>query len=50
MLKDISTIKVQGANFTEVTPFEIFDPKDGKDKHGNDIFKTVKGALLYGRN
>lgn len=50
MLKDISIIKVQGANFASLTPFTIFDPKDGKDKQGNVIFKTVKGALLYGRN
>ena len=50
MLKEISTIKVQGANFASLTPFAVFEPRDGKDKQGNDIFKTVKGALLYGRN
>ena len=50
MLKEISTIKVQGANFASLTPFAIFESRDGKDKQGNDIFKTIKGALLYGRN
>ena len=50
MLKEISTIKVQGANFASLTPFAIFEPRDGRDKQGNDIFKTVKGALLYGKN
>lgn len=44
MLKEISTIKVQGANFASLTPFAIFDPRDGNS------FKTVKGSLLYGRN
>lgn len=44
MLKDISTIKVQGANFASLTPLSIFEPRDGNS------FKTVKGALLYGRN
>ena len=28
----------------------LFEPRDGRDKQGNDIFKTVKGALLYGKN
>lgn len=50
MLKDIAAIKVQGANFSTLTPFVLFEPRDGKDKAGNDLFKTVKGALLYGRN
>ena len=44
MLKDISTIKVQGANFASLTSFALFEPRDDKD------CKTVKGALLYGRN
>lgn len=44
MLKDISTVKVQGAIFASLTPFSLFNPLDGKD------YKTVKGALLYGRN
>ena len=50
MLRDIATIKVQGANFASLTSLDVFEPRDGKDKQGNDIFKTVKGALLYGRN
>lgn len=49
MLKDIVTIKVQGANFTSVTPLALFEPRD-KDKGGNDVLKTIKGVLLYGRN
>ena len=44
MLKDISTIKVQGANFASLTSFALFKPRDDND------CKTVKGALLYGRN
>ena len=50
MFRDISTVKVQGANFASLTPLAIFDPRDGKDKQGNDLFKAVKGTLLYGRN
>ena len=50
MLKEISTIKIQGANFDSLTPFSLFEPRDGKDKAGNDILKTIKGTLLYGRN
>ena len=50
MLKDITTINVQGANFASLTKFVLFDPKDGKDKQGKDLFKTIKGALIYGRN
>lgn len=49
MFKDIVTIKVQGANFTSVTPLALFEPRD-KDKEGNDVLKTIKGVLLYGRN
>lgn len=44
MLRDISTVEVQGAVFTSLTSFPLFDPQDGKD------CKTVKGTLLYGRN
>lgn len=44
MLKDISTVKVQGANFASLTSFALFEPRDGNS------FMTVKGALLYGRN
>ena len=44
MLKDITTIKCQGAYFTTPTVFTFFDPLEG-----NKI-KTIKGALLYGRN
>ncbi len=50
MLKDIMTINVQGANFGSVTPLSLFDARDGKDKEGNDILKTIKGVLMYGRN
>lgn len=50
MLKDITTINLQGANFDSLTSFSIFEPSDGKDKQGNVVFKTIKGALLYGRN
>ena len=44
MLKDITTIELQGANFTSPTAITIFDPTDGKN------VRTVKAALLYGRN
>jgi len=44
MLKDITTIKMSGANFDTLTSFDFFNPHDG-----NKI-KTIKGALLYGRN
>lgn len=44
MLKDITTVRVQGANFKTLTPFCLFDPHDG------DKLKTIKGTLLYGRN
>lgn len=44
MLRDISTVEVQGGLFASLTPFSLFEPKDGND------YKTVKGALLYGRN
>ena len=44
MLSDITTIKIQGANFTSLTPFKLFDPVEG------DKSKTVKATLLYGRN
>ncbi|MBQ9209513.1 MAG: AAA family ATPase [Oscillospiraceae bacterium] len=48
MLKDISTITIQGAGFDSITSLCLFDSRDGKDKAGND--KRVKGSLLYGRN
>jgi len=44
MLKDITTIKISGANFDSLTSFDFFNPHDG-----NKV-KTIKGALLYGRN
>ena len=44
MLKDITTIKLQGANFTSPTNLSVFDPTDG-----NKV-KTVKGTVLYGKN
>ena len=49
VLKDIVTIKVQGANFTSVTPLALFEPGD-KNKEEKDVSKTIKGVLLYGRN
>lgn len=44
MLKDITKVKISGAIFNTLTPFDFFNPHDG------DKLKTVKGALLYGRN
>jgi hypothetical protein len=38
MLKDIATIRIQGANFDSPTSLSLFEPKDGKDKAGNTIF------------
>ncbi len=45
MLRDIVTITVQGANLTAMTPFSLFEPREGKDKQGNTLFKTIKGTL-----
>lgn len=44
MLKDITAVKMSGANFHALTSFDFFNPKDGKKN------RTVKGTLLYGRN
>ena len=44
MLKDIKTIRVAGASFDSLNSFDFFDPVD------NNAIKSVKGALLYGRN
>lgn len=44
MLKEISGIEICGANFKKPTDLNLFDPTDGKK------IKTIKGALLYGRN
>lgn len=44
MFKDVTTLKMSGANFDSLTSFDFFNPHDG-----NKV-KTVKGALLYGRN
>lgn len=41
MLNDISSIKLQGANFSSATNLLIFDSSDGKQ---------VKLSLIYGRN
>lgn len=41
MLKDISSIKFQGANFSSLTILPILDSSDGK---------YTKASLLYGRN
>lgn len=50
MLNKFTTIKVKGASFSTLTELKLFEPRDGKDKNGNDVFKTIKGTLLYGRN
>lgn len=44
MLKDITTVKLQGANFATLTSFTLFDPIDG------NRVRNVKATLLYGRN
>lgn len=44
MLKDITSLKLTGANFSTSTKLDLFDPHEG------DKIKTIKGALLYGRN
>lgn len=44
MLKDIRKVKISGAIFNTLTSFDFFNPHDG------DKLKTIKGALLYGRN
>ena len=41
MLKDISGIKLQGANFGVLTELPVFDCSDGK---------MTKASLVYGRN
>ena len=44
MINDITTIEIQGAMFLTPSSFTIFDPMAGGKE------KTVKAALLYGRN
>ncbi len=44
MLKDVTKIEMSGAVFDSLTQFDFFNPHDG------DKIKTIKGALLYGRN
>ena len=46
MLKDLTTIKFSGANFTETTELTLFKPS--YDKNNKEI--TTKGSILYGRN
>ena len=41
MLKDISSIKLQGANFSSITVLPILNSSDGK---------YIKTSLIYGRN
>ena len=41
MLKDIVSIKLQGANFSSATVLKLFDSSDGK---------CTKLSLVYGRN
>lgn len=44
MFKDITKVKVSGAIFNSLTQFDFFNPHEG-----NKV-KTIKGALLYGKN
>lgn len=44
MLKDITGIRLLGANFETVTDILMLDPNEGNTK------KNVKGSLIYGRN
>ena len=44
MLKDITTLKLQGANFISPTTLRFFASPECKKS------KTIKGAILYGRN
>lgn len=44
MLKDITKIKLTGAIFDTSTTLDLFNP------HEVNKLKTIKGALLYGRN
>ena len=44
MLKEISGMKISGANFKQSTTLDLFNPIEG-----NKV-KTAKGTLLYGKN
>lgn len=44
MLKEISSIKISGANFKQPSVLNLFSPIEG-----NKV-KTIKGTLLYGKN
>lgn len=44
MLKEISGMKISGANFKQPTTLDLFNPIEG-----NKV-KTAKGTLLYGKN
>lgn len=44
MLKDFVGIKISGANFASPTSLKVFESIDSKKA------KTIKGALLYGKN
>lgn len=44
MLRDFTTLRLSGGNFTSSTSLNFFDTTDGKSN------KTIKGTLLYGRN
>lgn len=46
MLKEVSGIKIAGANFKQLTMLDLFNPTES---NGNKI-KTIKGTLLYGKN
>lgn len=44
MLKELSSMKISGANFRQPTMLNLFNPTEG-----NKV-KTIKGTLLYGKN
>lgn len=44
MLKELSSMKISGANFRQPTMLDLFNPAE------NNKIKTIKGALLYGKN
>lgn len=44
MLKNVTKVKLSGAIFEALTSLDLFNPHEG------DKIKTIKGALLYGRN
>ncbi len=49
MLKDIVRLHVTGGNFEPFANLDIFYPWEN-GKNGDQILKTIKGSVLYGRN